>query len=168
MQFANPLQYTMTTFDEVFQNEPAGWVGWARDRVHITATKNQLIQIGQILILGDDGETATVPTSFDDITKAKEGYLTIFVGKDLPLNPIYKDTYTPELGYNFDPNVINFSADNSLKADGVVIGRGSAGGAIADAEIKLFDGATTEQKREVFKRLRRENGFKVLKQQVKG
>ena len=165
MQFNDPRLYPYTTFDEVFQNEPAGWVGWARDSITIEATKPQLIQIGQILVI--DGDVAKVPTSMDDISNAKTGALTIFIGKDLPINLVTQQSWTPEQAYNFDPNVINFT-DGNLKAGGVVIGRGSAGGAIGDAEIKLFDGATTAQKMEVFKRLRNENLFKVMKQQVKG
>lgn len=169
MIFNNPFYYNYTTFDEVFQAEGGHIlsVGWARDTLSITAKAEQVVQIGQLIIVGDDGETGTVPATYSDIESAGVGKLAIFCGRDLPFKKVAGENITEAEKLNFDPHIINFTS-TELTKKGVVIGKGSSGGAIGDAEIKLTSDATADNKKAVLKRLRAENGFKVLKQAYKG
>lgn len=169
MIFDNPFYYEYNTFDEIFQAEGGHHltVGWARDTLAITAKAEQVVQIGQIIIVGDDGVTGTVPATYGDIEKAGAGKLAIFCGRDLPFNKISGTTFKQSDSLNFDPNIINFTS-TELTKNGVVIAKASSGGAIGDAEIILTSDATADNKKAVLKRLRAENGFKVLKQAKKG
>lgn len=151
-----PYQSKYTTWDEVFQSENGQHIGWARETVDITGTAG-VIQIGTLVVLSADRKTATVPAAIADLTGAAEGRIAIFAGKDLK--------FDVSTGFNADILVL---AAGALTQEGTVVVDGRAGGAIGDAEIKFPAGTTAAQKQEIFTRLKAENGFKVLRQAVKG
>lgn len=152
-----PYQSRFTTWDEVFQSENGQHVGWARETVEITATVAGVIQIGTLVILSDDRKTATVPASITEIVGAKAGTIAIFAGKDLKA----------DVSTGFNADILDLKA-GALTQTGTVVVDGRAGGAIGDAEIKFPADAIKSDKDTLFTRLKAENGFKVLRQAVKG
>lgn len=152
-----PYQSKFTTWDEVFQSENGQHVGWARETVQITGTAGVTLQIGTLLVLADDRKSATIPADFAAITAAPAGQVAIFAGKDLKFN----------VSTGFNADIVTFTA-STLTQNATVVVDGRNGGAIGDAEIKFPAGTTSVQKQVVLNRLKIENGFKVLLQQVKG
>lgn len=146
-----------TTWDEVFQSENGQQVGWARQKVTLSGAAGTY-QIGTLVVLGDDLKSATVPADFAALAAAGEGKIAILGGKDLK----------GDASTGFNRNIVILNAQNVQETKAVVVFDGRAGGAIGDAEIKFPTGTTTANKATIFARLKAENGFKVLKQQVKG
>lgn len=152
-----PYQSRYTTWDEVFQSENGQQVGWARETVSITGTAGVTLQIGTLLILSADRKTATIPANVAALTGATAGSIVIFAGKSLK----------PDVSTGFNADIVTFTA-STLTQKATVVADGRAGGAIGDAEIKFPSDATAANKAAIFARLKAENGFKVLVQQVKG
>lgn len=146
-----------TTWDEVFQSENGQQVGWAREKVALSGAAGTY-EIGTLVVLSADLKTATVPADFAALAAATEGKIAILGGKDLK----------GDASTGFNRNVVILNAQNVTETQAVVVFDGRAGGAIGDAEIKFPADATTANKATIFTRLKVENGFKVLKQQVKG
>lgn len=157
MIFDLPYQSRFTTWDEVFQSENGQHVGWARDTVQITGTDGVTLQIGTLLILSDDRKSAAIPADYTALTNAPAGKIVIFGGRDLVCN----------VSTGFNADIIEFKTGH-LTQEGTVVSDGRNGGAIGDAEIKYPAGTTAPQKQAILARLKAENGFKVLLQQVKG
>ena len=157
MIFDLPYQSRFTTWDEVFQSENGQHVGWARETVQITGTDGVTLQIGTLLVLSDDRESAVIPADYAALTNAPEGKIVIFGGRDLVFN----------VSTGFNADIIEFKTGH-LTQKGTVVADGRNGGSIGDAELKFPDGTTSAQKKVILARLKAENGFKVLLQQVKG
>lgn len=152
-----PYQSRYTTWDEVFQSENGQQVGWARETVSITGTAGVTLQIGTLLILSADRKTATIPANQAALAAATTGSIVIFAGKDLKV----------DVSTGFNADIIQF-ATGILTQKGTVVADGRSGGAIGDAEIKFPSDSSAANKAAIFARLKAENGFKVLVQQVKG
>lgn len=146
-----------TTWDEVFQSENGQQVGWARQKVALTGATG-VYQIGTLVVLGADNTTATVPANTAALLAATAGKIAILGGKDLKGNA----------STGFNRNIVELKVGNTTETEAVVVFDGRNGGAIGDAEIKFPSDATAANKAAVFVRLKAENGFKVLKQQVSG
>lgn len=162
-----PFQYQYNTFDEVFHSESSQGFGWARETVDVTGTKAGVYQIGTLVVLSDDRTKATIPEKIDELTGAKAGSIAILARKNLPTNIVPKGATEEEIRNNFNPDILFLTSD-SLTKKHVVIADGRNGGAIGDAQIGFPEGTTKEQKQAIFIRLKAENGFKVLKQAVRG
>lgn len=152
-----PNQTRFTTWDEVFQSENGQQVGWARETVEITATTAGIVEIGTLVVLSADRKTGTIPATFADLSGATAGNIAIFAGKDLK----------SDVSTGFNADILDIKA-GALTQTGTVVVDARSGGAIGDAEIKFPAGTTSAQKAEIFTRLKAENGFKVLRQAVKG
>lgn len=152
-----PHQYNYTTWDEVFQSENGQQVGWARETVSLTGTAG-VYQIGTLVILSADNTTITVPADQATLAAAAEGKLAILAGKEIK----------GDCSNGFDPNIVELKADYLTEPKAVVVFDARNGGAIGDAEIKFPSDSTPTDKQAIFTRLKVENGFKVLKQAVKG
>lgn len=163
----SPFNYPYTTFDEVFHTENGQITGWAREKVAVTGTKSGIYQIGTLVILGDDRETAKIPASIDDLIGAKTGAIAILARKDLPQNLFQTGASPLDINLNFNPDVLHLT-DDALTKEHVVIADARNGGSIGDAQIVFPEGTTKEQKKAVFIKLKSENGFKVLRQAVRG
>ena len=72
-----------------------------------------------------------------------------------------------DINLNFNPDVLHLT-DDALTKEHVVIADARNGGSIGDAQIVFPEGTTKEQKKAVFIKLKSENGFKVLRQAVRG
>lgn len=165
--FNAPYESEYNTFDEVFQSESGQQVGWARETVEVTGTKAGIYQIGTLVILDEGREKATIPASIDELNSAKAGSIAILARKNLPQNVVPVGATTAEIAHNFNPDIL-YLTDAVKTKKHVVIADARNGGAIGDAQITFPDGTTKDQKKAVFTRLKAENGFKVLKQAVKG
>lgn len=152
-----PYQSPYTTWDEVFQSENGQHIGWARETVDITAPAAGIVQIGTLVILAADRKTATIPANQAALAAAPAGSLAIFAGKDLKF----------DVSTGFNADILDIKA-GALTQTGTVVADARAGGAIGDAEIKFPSDSSAADKAAIFARLKAENGFKVLKQQVKG
>lgn len=162
-----PFSYDYVTFDEVFHSEASQGFGWARETVDVTGTKAGIYQIGTLVILSDDRTKATIPATIDDLTGAKAGSIAILARKNIPTNVIPNGATLDDIRNNFNPDILALT-DSALTQKHVVIADGRNGGAIGDAQIGFPTGTTKEQKQTIFTRLKAENGFKVLKQAVRG
>jgi hypothetical protein len=162
-----PFSYDYVTFDEVFHSEASQGFGWARETVDVTGTKAGIYQIGTLVVLSDDRTKATIPASFDDLNGAKAGTIAILARKNIPTNVIPQGATLDDIRNNFNPDILALT-DSALTKKHVVIVDGRNGGAIGDAQIGFPTGTTKEQKQTIFTRLKAENGFKVLKQAVRG
>lgn len=165
--FLSPFNYEYTTFDEVFHTECGQIMGWARETVDVTGTKAGIYQIGTLVILGDDRKTAKIPASVDDLVGAKAGSLAILARKNIQSNVVPKGATPQEIALNFNPDVLHLT-DSVLTKKHVVIADARNGGSIGDAQLVYPDGITLDQKKTILIRLKAENGFKVLKQAVRG
>lgn len=164
--FNAPFEYGYNTFDEVFQSESGQQVGWARLSVDVTGTAG-LYQIGTLVILGADRETATIPATVADLKSATAGSIAILARKDIKNSVFPAGATHEEVAHNFNPDVLHLTA-TALTKEHVVIADARNGGAIGDAQIGFPADATPADKKEIFTKLKVENGFKVLKQAVKG
>lgn len=152
-----PHQYNYTTWDEVFQSENGQQVGWARETVSLTGTAG-VYQIGTLVILSADNTTITVPADQATLAAATEGKIAILAGKEIK----------GDCSNGFDPNIVELKTGYLTEPKAIVVFDARNGGSIGDAEIKFPSDSTPTDKQAIFTRLKVENGFKVLKQAVKG
>lgn len=152
-----PNQYNYTTWDEVFQSENDQQVGWARETVSLTGTAG-VYQIGTLVILSADNTTITVPADQAALAAAAEGKIAILCGKEIK----------GDCSNGFDPNIVELKTGYLTEPKAIAVFDARNGGAIGDAEIKFPSDSTPTDKQAIFTRLKVENGFKVLKQAVKG
>ena len=152
-----PHQYNYTTWDEVFQSENGQQVGWARETVSLTGTAG-VYQIGTLVILSADNKSITVPADQATLAAAASGKIAILAGKEIK----------GDCSNGFDPNIVELKTGYLTEPKAIVVFDGRNGGAIGDAEIKFPYDSWNSDKEAIFTRLKVENGFKVLKQAVKG
>ena len=152
-----PHQYNYTTWDEVFQSENGQQVGWARETVSLTGTAG-VYQIGTLVILSADNKAITVPATQAALAAAASGKLAILAGKEIK----------GDCSNGFDPNIVELKTGYLTEPKAIVVFDARNGGAIGDAEIKFPSDSNAANKEAIFTRLKVENGFKVLKQAVKG
>lgn len=152
-----PHQYNYTTWDEVFQSENGQQVGWARETVSLTGTAG-IYQIGTLVILSADNKSVTVPATHAALAAAASGKLAILAGKEIK----------GDCSNGFDPNIVELKTGYLTEPKAIVVFDARNGGAIGDAEIKFPSDSNAANKEAIFNRLKAENGFKVLKQAVKG
>ena len=153
-----PNQYNYTTWDEVFQSENGQQVGWARETVSLTGTPG-VYQIGTLVILSADNKSIIVPATQAALVAASvTGRLAILAGKEIK----------GDCSNGFDPNIVELKIGYLTEPKAIVVFDGRNGGAIGDAEIKFPSDSNAANKEAIFARLKAENGFKVLKQAVKG
>lgn len=152
-----PNQYNYTTWDEVFQSENGQQVGWARETVSLTGTAG-IYQIGTLVILSDYDKAATVPDNQAALFAAASGKIAILAGKEI----------NGDCSNGFDPNIVELKDHSLAEPKAIVVFDGRNGGAIGDAEIKFPFDSNAMDKGLILTRLKEENGFKVLKQAVKG
>ena len=156
--FDLPFQTKYTTWDEVFNSENGQEMGFSRETVALTGVAGTY-EIGTLVVLGADNKTATVPANVAALTAAGALKIAILGGKNL------KNDVTVS-GFNRD--VVVLKAGYLTESQAVVVWDARNGGAIGDAEIKFPSDATPTDKASIFNRLKVENGFKVMKQAVKG
>lgn len=156
--FDLPSFQNATTWDEVFNSENGQEMGWSRETVALTGAVGTY-QIGTLVVLGADNKTATVPADFTALSGAGALKIAILGGKNIK-------PAIPDLLFNRD--LVVLSATRTTEDQAVVVYDARNGGAIGDAEIKFPTGTTPAQKATIFGRLKAENGFKVMKQAVKG
>ena len=152
-----PHQYNYTTWDEVFQSENGQQVGWSRETVSLTGTAG-IYQIGTLVILSADNKSITVPANHAALAAAASGKIAILAGKEIK----------GDCSNGFDPNIVELKTGYLTEPKAIVVFDARNGGAIGDAEIKFPSDSNAANKEAIFTRLKVENGFKVLKQAVKG
>lgn len=150
-----PHQYNYTTWDEVFQSENGQQIGWARETVSLTGTAG-IYQIGTLVSLSADNKTITVPAN--QAALAASGKIAILAGKEIK----------GDCSNGFDPNIVELKTGYLTEPKAIVVFDARNGGAIGDAEIKFPSDSNAANKEAIFTRLKVENGFKFLKQAVKG
>ena len=152
-----PNQYNYTTWDEVFQSENGQQVGWSRETVVLTGDPG-VYQIGTLVVLSGDNKTATIPANQPILSGAASGKIAILAGKEIK----------GDCSNGFDPNIVELKTGYLTEPKAIVVFDARNGGAIGDAEIKFPSDSNAANKEAIFTRLKVENGFKVLKQAVKG
>lgn len=144
-------------FNDVFQTDNNQTTGWSRESLDITALAPKEMQIGTLLVVADDLKTAKEPSTTSELLE--DGALIgIVSGRDNNMD--FKEN-------GFKSNIIRFTEGNLTKR-GVVIWDARNGGAIGDAQIIFPSDVTPEDKKKVFTKLKVKQGFKVLRQQVRG
>ena len=156
--FDLPFQTKYTTWDEVFNSENGQEMGFSRETVALTGVAGTY-EIGTLVVLGADNKTATIPANVAALKAAGALKIAILGGKNL------KNDVTVS-GFNRD--VVVLKTGYLTENQAVVVLDARNGGAIGDAEIKFPSDATPADKASIFNRLKVENGFKVMKQAVKG
>lgn len=154
MSFLNDITPDYTQFSDVFQTEAGTTIGYARKNLSLTATAGTVVQIGTLLVDNGDG-TATIPATALALSSAAAGNIVIFCGDDI---------YNKQVGHrDWNPNLATFDSTN-LTQNVTVMAYGRVG--VGKAKLVWPSNVTTADKVAVYKRLEKENGFKVIRQLV--
>lgn len=142
---------------DVFGAEPTTDAGYAREVVTLTLASGDTVNVGRLIVVDDVEQTATLAVEADLIDPTKR--LAIFLGRDLNTN-----------GTGFRTHLEASFANDGASVKVVVIDRGWGSGQVAEGYLHFknisdktgfFHNWSASNQKEVKKRLKLENGFKL-------
>lgn len=142
---------------DIFGAEPTTDAGYAREVITLTLASGDVVNCGRLIVIDDVEKTGKLATAVDLVDATKR--LSIFLGRDLKTNGEGVRGY---LTANF--------ADDGAAVKVVVIDRGWGSGQVAKGYLHFknitdktgfFHNWSAANQKEVEKRLKLENGFKV-------